>query len=186
MCWFLLSPGPFIVWTRIHSFHIYCRIKSDLQNVEMIHSIRIISHNCITFSIWPHSLDKTMYFKEPFQDEDFSETGNLLSLSFLNCGLKNFVTMIRKSTRNCCCIISVQCHSWQLPLSRFPKLVPCFKWWKIFMEFIHTKAINRFSFFPAITFRRTIALQYTIQFINFLSNLNKNYNRLNDSLIMTL
>ena len=68
--------------------------------------------------------------------------------------------MIRKSTRNCCCIISVQCHSWQLPLSRFPKLVPCFKWWKIFMEFIHTKAINRFSFFPAITFRRTIALHF--------------------------
>ena len=88
------------------------------------------------------------YFKEPFQDGDFSETGNPLSLSFLNCGLKNFVTMIRKSTRNCCCIISVQCHSWQLPLSRFPKLVPCFKWWKFFIEFIRTKARNRF-FFPS-------------------------------------
>ena len=70
VCVFLLSPGPFIVWTRIHSFHIYCRIKSDLQNVEMIHSIRIISHNCITFSILPHSWHKTIS-KSLFRTETF-------------------------------------------------------------------------------------------------------------------
>ena len=66
----VLVPGPFIVWTRIHSFHIYCRIKSDLQNVEMIHSIRIISHNCITFSIWLHSWHKTIS-KSLFRTETF-------------------------------------------------------------------------------------------------------------------
>ena len=146
----------------------------------MIHSIRIISHNCITFSIWPHSLHKTIS-KSLFR----TKTGNWKPTIFIFSKLwfEEFRNNDKEINKKLLLYYFSAVPLLTTPTFKISKTGSLFQMVENFHGVYSYQSNKQIFFFPSHNLPKDHCT--SIHLINFLSNLNKNYNRLNDSLIMT-